>query len=178
MGSNGIGWDLPSGKHTNNCGKSAVWVDKSTISMSLWKGSGPIGDGLRNSIYLVAPTTSPQVISSQSPPFFFVMSDGPCLINIQEDKRMCVCLQDIYHSLLSLNKHQSHIIQTLQEDCPKQIPRTGPSGKQTHIAMENHHAIDGKSHYEWPCSIVMLNYQRVPRGEITKKHKKCMSQTM
>ena len=30
------------------------------------------------------------------------------------------------------------------------------------IAMENHHAINGKTHYEWPFSIAaILNYQRV-----------------
>ena len=27
--------------------------------------------------------------------------------------------------------------------------------------MENHHAISGKTHYKWPFSIAMLNYQRV-----------------
>ena len=27
--------------------------------------------------------------------------------------------------------------------------------------MENHHAINGKTHYKWPCSIAMLNYQRL-----------------
>ena len=31
----------------------------------------------------------------------------------------------------------------------------------TNIAMENHHAINGKSHYQSPFSIAMLNYQRV-----------------
>ena len=30
-----------------------------------------------------------------------------------------------------------------------------------HIAMENHHAINGKIHYKWPCSIAMLVHQRV-----------------
>ena len=29
------------------------------------------------------------------------------------------------------------------------------------VAMEHHHAINGKIHYEWPFSIAMLNYQRV-----------------
>jgi hypothetical protein len=29
------------------------------------------------------------------------------------------------------------------------------------IAMENHHAINGKTHYKLPFSIAMLNYQRV-----------------
>ena len=28
-------------------------------------------------------------------------------------------------------------------------------------AMENHHAINGKSHYKWPFSIAMLVHQRV-----------------
>ena len=27
--------------------------------------------------------------------------------------------------------------------------------------MENYHAINGKTHYKWPFSIAMLNYQRV-----------------
>jgi hypothetical protein len=31
----------------------------------------------------------------------------------------------------------------------------------TNVAMENHHAIDGKIHYKWPFSIAMLVYQRV-----------------
>jgi len=31
----------------------------------------------------------------------------------------------------------------------------------SHIAIENHHAIYGKIHYNWPFSIAMLNYQRV-----------------
>ena len=31
----------------------------------------------------------------------------------------------------------------------------------SHIAMENHHAINGKIHYKWPFSIVMLVHQRV-----------------
>ena len=30
-----------------------------------------------------------------------------------------------------------------------------------YITMENHHAINGKIHYNWPFSIAMLNYQRV-----------------
>ena len=33
-----------------------------------------------------------------------------------------------------------------------------------HITMENHHAINGKTHYKWPFSIAMLNYQRVYLG--------------
>ena len=37
-----------------------------------------------------------------------------------------------------------------------------PSGKR-YIIMENHHAINGKTHYFlWPFSIAMLNLQRVP----------------
>ena len=31
----------------------------------------------------------------------------------------------------------------------------------TNIAMENHHAINGKIHYKWPFSIAMLVHQRV-----------------
>ena len=31
----------------------------------------------------------------------------------------------------------------------------------TNIGVEDHHAIHGKMHYQWPFSIVMLNYQRV-----------------
>ena len=31
----------------------------------------------------------------------------------------------------------------------------------SHITMENHHAINGKIHYKWPFSIAMLVYQRV-----------------
>jgi len=31
--------------------------------------------------------------------------------------------------------------------------------------MENHHAINGKINYKWPCSIAMLNYQRVFHGK-------------
>ena len=30
-----------------------------------------------------------------------------------------------------------------------------------YITMENHHAINGKTHYKWPFSIAMLNYQRL-----------------
>jgi hypothetical protein len=35
-----------------------------------------------------------------------------------------------------------------------------PSG-YVKIAIENHHAIHGKIHYEWSFSIATLNYQRV-----------------
>ena len=31
----------------------------------------------------------------------------------------------------------------------------------TNITIESHHAINGKTHYEWPFSIAMFNYQRV-----------------
>ena len=31
--------------------------------------------------------------------------------------------------------------------------------------MENHHFLAGKTHYKWPCSIAMLNYQRVIGGK-------------
>ena len=34
--------------------------------------------------------------------------------------------------------------------------------------MENHHAFNGKIHYNWPFSIAMLNYQRV--NSITYSH--------
>ena len=35
-----------------------------------------------------------------------------------------------------------------------------------YITMENHHAINGKTHYKWPFSIAMLNYQRVYANEL------------
>ena len=39
-----------------------------------------------------------------------------------------------------------------------------------YITMEKiHHAINGKIHDKWPCSIAMLNYQRVPLSS-TKIH--------
>ena len=31
--------------------------------------------------------------------------------------------------------------------------------------MENHHAINGETHYKWSFSIAMLNYQRVKQME-------------
>ena len=31
----------------------------------------------------------------------------------------------------------------------------------TNIAVENHHAINGRIHYKWPFSIAMFNYQRL-----------------
>ena len=33
--------------------------------------------------------------------------------------------------------------------------------------MENHHAINGKTHYKWPFPIAMLNYQRVMIQDIS-----------
>ena len=36
-----------------------------------------------------------------------------------------------------------------------------PGLVNVYITMENHHAINGKTHYKWSFSIAMLNYQRV-----------------
>ena len=36
-----------------------------------------------------------------------------------------------------------------------------PSGKHLHSELDNHHAMTGKTHYEWTCSIGMLNCQKV-----------------
>ena len=42
-----------------------------------------------------------------------------------------------------------------------------PSGELTFCHGKIHHAINGKIHYQWPCSIAMLNYQRVSLGTLS-----------
>ena len=41
----------------------------------------------------------------------------------------------------------------------------------TNIAMERFTIFNGKFHWKWPCSIVMLNHQRIVSGKIVNGHK-------
>jgi ribosome biogenesis GTPase A len=44
------------------------------------------------------------------------------------------------------------------------VPEMGYPLINVYITMENHHAINGKTHFKWQFSIAMLNYQRVSQN--------------